>query len=200
MIRNPNEKFTGISDFSDWDNLSLEQKAALSVLFRSSKIYVGHLSWVKECVECWKGILVPDLVGVFLYRIAPTRPTIPEYHWIVVGPVWPEFDQNNNTVDTNTINGTYSGLPNAYIWTGYPDFDDDKSAPNPALALASYCSVLEDWIRAVRAGGNPSKVFPVATPEAKTRVQYADETELLLVRIKNEILPNYSEYLKPRDR
>ena len=65
----------------------------------------------------------PVWLRFFLYQITPQSDEVPEFHWIVVGPLLPYPIRDAEGVDRNETNvANYDRLPNAYIWTGHPDF------------------------------------------------------------------------------
>jgi hypothetical protein len=190
--------FTNVHDVQNWDSLTVEARKPLGVLLYAAHDFMGRLPWIQKCMGFWAGIVIPELVGVFLYKVVPRKPEIPEHHWIVVGPKWPYAELDENRVDQNALrNQTYSGLPNAYIWAGHtPASGDPDDAPNPACALDSYVGVIGEWVKAVRSGGDIANVFPVDVPSGKSAQEYANDIEPLLRRIDAEVLPSYAEDLK----
>jgi hypothetical protein len=155
-----------------------------SDLLCSSVIYVKTLYWVEEVQKIWEALIFDDLLGVYLFELKPKKPEIPIYHWIIVGPVWNYADLEKREI---IVSSSYRGLPCAYIWSGYPSFDDPNAAQNPSQALESYCGVVENWINAVRRNGKSLGVFPVLPPELVSRKEYADIIEPLLNRIRSDI-------------
>jgi hypothetical protein len=188
--------FTNVRLVTTWlenPNIQVSEKQFLPI----AHAYTSTLSWATKRTGYRHGVTVESLIGVFLYRVSPTRPDIPEYHWIIVGPRWPYPEVDENRIDQNEIrNRTYSGLPHAYIWTGYPDFSDPDRAPNPACALDSYVGIICEWVKAVRNNSDLSMVYPVDVPSGKTALEYANDIDPLLKQIDTEILPNYAQDLK----
>lgn len=71
-------------------------------------------------------------------------------------------------------------LPTAYLVT--------DEAPTPVAALKVYCSLMSDWVAAVRRGGPMDDVYPVAAPAT------AENADLLARRLdylKSEIIPTF---------
>ncbi|MGF1449021.1 MAG: hypothetical protein ACFB20_06350 [Opitutales bacterium] len=83
------------------------------------------------------------------------------------------------------VNGT-----EAHLWAVVGDLPSAyfvlDDVPTPVEALDTYCTLMEDWVEAVRSGGDLSEVFPVdAAPTP-------DNAESLLRRmdfIREEIMP-----------
>ncbi|TCD16655.1 hypothetical protein [Oricola cellulosilytica] len=188
--------FHGIADFGFWEQMSAVERRPYGVLLQAAHRYLGTLKWFGDCTGFWLGLAEPDLVGVFLYRRKPVD-NIPEFHWIIAGPRWPfPVWSADGSDEKESRNQHYSGLPAAYIWTGHPDFADPDSAQTPAAALESYTNVIQDWVDAVKVGGDLSKVFPVDIPEGKAPREYAFDVEKLLDRIREDLLPKYAENLR----
>jgi hypothetical protein len=178
------EGFSDIGEIIDvdFDRVGLTNLA--DDLLCSALIYSNTLYWVKKPLRIWEGLSFDRLICVYLLHIEPRKLEVPEYHWIVAGPIWKCEDLK---VKSPIVGGEYRGLPCAYIWTGYPDFRGANAAPTPLRALGSYFSVIEKWVAAVRREGDGSRVFPVATPEAITRKKYAEYIEPILGRARAEI-------------
>jgi hypothetical protein len=177
--------FSDIGESHVVDPVAFDPADISDDLLCTAIVYVGTLYWVKKTLEIWKGFSFDGVVGVHLVRLEPNRPTVPQYHWIISGPVWKCEDM---IAKDPIVHEGYRGLPCAYIWSGYPEFDDPNAAPTPLRALESYCGVIERWVAGVRRAGDGSRLFPVATPEAITRIQYADYVEPILGRVRAEIL------------
>ncbi len=189
--------FSGLDDLKSWYTMDAVERYPRGKLLQAAHDYIGELPWIQKCMGFWAGIVVPELIGVFLYKIVPKKPDIPEYHWIIVGPRWPYPDIDESRVDQNEFrNRTYARLPHAYIWTGHPDFAVGDGAPNPAGALDSYVGLIGEWVKAVQSDSDLAKLFPVNVPSGKTAHEYADDIAPLLKKIDEEILPNYAEDLK----
>ncbi|MDI1452115.1 hypothetical protein [Polyangium sp. 6x1] len=72
-------------------------------------------------------------------------------------------------------------LPSAYLVT-------DRAA-SPTQALEVYCELMEDWIRAVRRGGNLRDVFPV---QANPSSANADLLEKRILFLRGKIIPAFA--------
>jgi hypothetical protein len=177
--------FSDIGESPVVDPVALTQANLSDDLLCSAIVYVKTLYWVRKTLEIWKGLSFDGLVAVHLIRVEPNAPTVPEYHWIISGPVWKCHDL---IAKVPIVQGDYRGLPCAYIWSGYPEFNDPYAAPSPLLALESYCGVIERWVEGVRREGDGSRLFPVLTPEAVTRKEYAEHVEPILKHLRVEVL------------
>jgi hypothetical protein len=70
-------------------------------------------------------------------------------------------------------------LPSAYLVVVPPD--------SPQSALERYCSLMEEWVAAVRIGGELSDVFPVrADPTIENATMLAERIAFL----RREIIPD----------
>lgn len=75
-------------------------------------------------------------------------------------------------------------LPPAYI-SAY-------GFPNPATALDGYIGAMSDWVEAVKAGKDVSKLIPVNVPAT---IEWAEELDKRLKFLRDEILSDYEEDL-----
>ncbi|MCP3918625.1 MAG: hypothetical protein GY711_24010 [bacterium] len=73
-------------------------------------------------------------------------------------------------------------LPSAYLVT--------DRAPTGAAALGAYADLMEDWIKAVRAGDDLNDVFPVGVPPDDEHAALLEERVVL---IREEIIPATEE-------
>lgn len=166
-----------------------------SSMYFSARVYLLQQFWLRSIHNSWIGLCSPSLVGVYLFHVLPWKEKVPLFHWLVSGPIWQIDLPFPDEVDNYIVREEYRGLPAAYIWTGYPDFEDPLAARTPARALESYCGVMEDWIKAVRKGKYRKVVYPVRSPEAMPRTSYADIIEPLIQKIRDDILPLHAEDL-----
>jgi len=72
-------------------------------------------------------------------------------------------------------------LPSAYVVT--------DSTPSSTRALEVYCELMEDWVRAVRHGGDLREVFPVMAEPTSAN---ADLLEKRLVFLREKIIPAFA--------
>lgn len=185
-MRNINEtKFRDVICFREDNELETLTPTFLPI----SHEFFSSQTWHKKITGYWFGMSIADLCGVFLYEIEPRSDDTPSFHWSVVGTRWPYPVRDENGVDENEIeNANYSGLPNAYIWTGAPDFDGPDAAPTPLHALNSFCGVIMSWIEAIHDEGDMSVEFPVDVPANKSALEYADDIEKIILKIDDEYL------------
>ncbi len=71
-------------------------------------------------------------------------------------------------------------LPTAYLVT--------DEAPDPIAALEGYCSLMEEWIQAVRSKGDFSGVFPVQVAPTE---EHASMLEKRVILLRTKIFPLY---------
>lgn len=64
-------------------------------------------------------------------------------------------------------------------------------------ALAAYCDLMEEWVRAVRGNGNLEDVFPV---KARPTPGNADDLEKRLALLRDDVIPSLAPRLVPKAR
>lgn len=86
---NPN-----LSKVTSWEiylsSNSEEREATLS-LYQEATGYLTFFSWCKCIKNAYVGILVPDVVGVFLFEIEPNRDGVDSWIWVIVGDLPPAY-------------------------------------------------------------------------------------------------------------
>jgi hypothetical protein len=86
---NPN-----LSKVTSWEiylsSISEEREATLS-LYQEATEYLTFFSWCKCIKNAYVGILVPDVVGVFLFEIEPNRDGVDSWIWVIVGDLPPAY-------------------------------------------------------------------------------------------------------------
>lgn len=179
--------FVEMECFDDWKKLTNSESQAKYRLLGIAHDYIDSLTWIKKVVGFWPGLVIPDFVGVFLYKIVGVNESIPSFHWIIVGPKWP-YPVWENGVDVNKERvKSYCGLPFAYIWAG----DECKREPehenlSPMHAIEGYCGILEDWMGSVGClEADMTQYFPFDIPENFSAKDYAKCIEPKLERLKN---------------
>lgn len=58
---------------------------------REAKEYLLYYDWCKEILEEYVGLLAVGIVGIFLFRISPSRPDVDEWLWVIVGDLPPTY-------------------------------------------------------------------------------------------------------------
>lgn len=86
---NPN-----LSKVTSWEiylsSISEEREATLK-LYQEATGYLTFFSWCKCIKSAYVGILVPGVVGVFLFEIEPNRDGVDSWIWVIVGDLPPAY-------------------------------------------------------------------------------------------------------------
>lgn len=53
--------------------------------------FLLYYDWCKEILEQYVGLFVEGIVGVFLFRISPSRPDVDDWVWVIVGDLPPAY-------------------------------------------------------------------------------------------------------------
>jgi hypothetical protein len=96
----------------------------------------------------------------------------------VVGVFLFEIDGEPGTRDALWV--VAGDLPSAYLVT--------DAAPTATAALAIYCSLMDDWVEAVREKGDLSELFPIPVEPTE---ENAAELEGRLNFLRSEIIPAF---------
>jgi hypothetical protein len=77
-----------VSETAGEDEAETTQLRAMETLARG---FLGSFDWCREIREFYFGAGVGDVIAIFLARIAPSRPDVDEFLWVVVGDVPPAY-------------------------------------------------------------------------------------------------------------
>lgn len=56
-----------------------------------ARSFLRFFKWCKEIREEYVGIFIDGVVGVFLFRITPSRADVDEWIWVIVGDIPPAY-------------------------------------------------------------------------------------------------------------
>jgi len=81
-------KVTPIMEYQGEDE---EDTALIRRMEETAYTYLMSFTWCKKICESYVGIGIGGVIGVFLYRIEPSRGDIDEWLWIVAGDLPPAY-------------------------------------------------------------------------------------------------------------
>jgi hypothetical protein len=178
--------FAGVRDLREvYEKFDTKEERRVRLMFSNASAFSVTLDFMQRITGYYYGLHFLDLVGVFLWRIKPPQPQIPDWIWIVAGPV--PSRRFDGTVQFNEIE---SDMPSAVVMT--------EGNPNPACALQEYIEIVRFWIETVRTEGDLEEAIPVAVPKGMTAHEYANQIEPRLAEIEKVLLQQYAEQLSHR--
>jgi hypothetical protein len=68
-----------------------EETEELRVLARKAEQFIASFSWCDVIEQAYAGIVVPSVIGTFLFEIKPTTPDVDRVLWVIVGDVPPAY-------------------------------------------------------------------------------------------------------------
>lgn len=86
-----------LPDFSKvigWPEYLVAQKEnalELNEMYQEARAFLEFYDWCLEIKETFVGILYLGIVGVFLFRILPSRQNVDEWVWVIVGDLPPAY-------------------------------------------------------------------------------------------------------------
>ena len=89
--RDENVPVTGVIPVAQMAGDTEEETKLLRVMADGAANFLQCFSWCKKVRACYFGDGFPEVVGVFLFHIAPAREDIDEWLWVVFGDVPPAF-------------------------------------------------------------------------------------------------------------
>jgi hypothetical protein len=80
-----------VIDFNKFIVFQADDREVVSDLIEEARRFLRYYNWCGEIVEEYVGLLYPGIVGVFLFRIVPTRKNVDEWIWVIVGDLPPAY-------------------------------------------------------------------------------------------------------------
>lgn len=92
----PNADMTKVIPLSDFIDADPGEREELLSLASTAKKYLSGFPWCAGILASYEGIVVAGVVGVFLFRIRPSKPEVDEWIWVVVGDLPPAYLVTND--------------------------------------------------------------------------------------------------------
>lgn len=69
----------------------VEETEELRALARNAKQFITGFPWCAAIERGFSGVVIPSVIGTFLFVIRPTKPDIDTTLWVIVGDVPPAY-------------------------------------------------------------------------------------------------------------
>jgi hypothetical protein len=83
--------------------------AAIAQLHQEARDFLVHFEWCEALLEEHVGFIYPGIVGVFLFKIRPSREGVDEWVWIIVGDLPPAYITCEESPNPATALDSYVG-------------------------------------------------------------------------------------------
>jgi hypothetical protein len=77
-----------VEELSGEDAAETEELRALA---RKAEQFIASFAWCNVIERAYAGIVVPSVIGTFLFEIKPTTPDVDRVLWVIVGDVPPAY-------------------------------------------------------------------------------------------------------------
>ncbi|MCG3190497.1 MAG: hypothetical protein LKCHEGNO_03230 [Burkholderiaceae bacterium] len=95
--------------------LADRSSADLAGYLRDAKEYLLYYDWCKDILEEYVGLIVDGIVGIFLFRISPSRPGVDEWLWVIVGDLPPAYITCDRCPNPATALDGYIGAMSEWV-------------------------------------------------------------------------------------
>lgn len=102
----------------EWTKYLEAQKEGISdieKMYIEAKVFLEFYNWCGEILEAYVGMLHIGIVGVFLFKIAPTRKDVDEWVWVIVGDIPPAYMTAEESPNPATALDSYIGAMSAWV-------------------------------------------------------------------------------------
>lgn len=83
-----------LSKVVEWSKYLADQQedvAEMNSMYQEAREFLEFYDWCSEINESFIGMLYPGIVGVFLFRIVPSRQNVDQWIWVIVGDLPPAY-------------------------------------------------------------------------------------------------------------
>jgi hypothetical protein len=77
--------FQKVVEWKKYFQTRVEGREEMESLCKEAKNFLEYYDWCGEILETYMGMLYLGVVGVFLFKIAPTKKDVDEWIWVIVG-------------------------------------------------------------------------------------------------------------------
>ncbi|WP_440534604.1 hypothetical protein [Variovorax sp. YR566] len=111
-------------DFSklfSWDKYFLNagsldpDSELIKKLHEEARTFLEYYTWCGRITEQYVGLMYPGIVGVFLFRIEPTRQDVDEWIWVIVGDLPPAYITCEESPNPATALDAYVGAMQEWV-------------------------------------------------------------------------------------
>jgi hypothetical protein len=74
-----------VESWDDFIREYSEDRETAKAMYRRARRFLESFAWCGGIEKAYVGLLQFDIVGVFLFKIHPTKPEVDEWLWVVVG-------------------------------------------------------------------------------------------------------------------
>jgi hypothetical protein len=80
-----------VDEWSKFLEDQVENKAEIKTMYLEAIKFLKIYDWCGEILKSYVGMLYLGIVGVFLFKIAPTRNNVDEWVWVIIGDLPPAY-------------------------------------------------------------------------------------------------------------
>jgi hypothetical protein len=93
-----------------------EDTELIAEMVKRARAYLGSFAWCRAIDECYIGdIAVGGVVAVTLFKIAPDRPGVDEWVWVIVGDLPPAYITTEEAPNAACALDGYIGAMQAWV-------------------------------------------------------------------------------------
>jgi len=133
-----------------WDDYleshSQESKEAAD-LYREAKDFLCFYSWCKDIKHGYVGILVPGVVGLFLFEIVPSKTDVDCWVWVVVGDIPPAYITCEDSPNPACALDAYIGAMSEWVTAASAGDSVENLIPVNAPATPEFASLLDKRLK-----------------------------------------------------
>ena len=140
---NVNVDLSKVVPFSEIRGEDMQETEALKQMVKEARDYLSSFEWCGPIRESFLGIGVGGVVAVALFHIAPAKPTIDEWLWVIVGDLPPAYITAENAPNPACALDAYIGAMIEWVQAVRTHRPTDKIIPVNVPPSKEYADRLE---------------------------------------------------------
>ena len=106
---------TKVVELRSYVDSCTSDKAALLSMHREAVSFLQFYNWCDEIIETYVGLFSPGIIGVFLFKILPSRDDVDDWVWVVVGDLPPAYITCDDAPNPATALDGYIGAMTDWV-------------------------------------------------------------------------------------
>lgn len=102
---------------------------SIEKLHAEARTFIEYYDWCEKITEEYVGLIYPGIVGVFLFRIVPTRKDVDEWVWVVTGDLPPAYITCEDSPNPATALDAYIGAMLEWVQAAEEGASTDQLIP-----------------------------------------------------------------------
>jgi len=126
---------------------SKKETSGLYQMAEEASDYLKKFNWHNGIIESYLGIGIPNIIGVFLFKVKPAKPEVDEWVWVVVGDLPPAYITAEQSPNPAAALDAYIGAMAEWVTAVKAGNSTEKLIPVNAPPTIENAKLLESRLK-----------------------------------------------------